>query len=215
MSISNYARSIVRNHPGNRHLFLTEVSNILDVTITSGEASAISMINGTSFKEIQADSDSIKRMEVGSGNASNFYIIHQVEFKCRKPRLALNTLIDSLADASACGIAAIVIDSNGLGWLIGWNETDEGTRALYLDEAEGDSARLPLDDGNRTAIKLGCSSGYKDIPLDSTLIAYVENIVNNGGGSAVELPFDQVDSVTADSTVITADSTIYSVDRTI
>lgn len=213
MALSTFVRACIRNIAGNRYLFLTEAVNVTNVTVTSGEVSDITMAFGESFKQIQADQDGPRRLEGGTGRKESFYFEHLIEFGCSKASVSLNDFIEDISDASHCGIIAIVVDNNGQGWLIGWNEWDKKKRPMYLSQDNFTSGAGLNDDGaNRHDIILRCTSGAVDLPLDSTLNAYV--LAQIATGQPATLGFTQPTGATADSTLITADSTLITVDST-
>ena len=169
MAIAVYTKACEKNTGGNARVFFTEAANVSSVTVTSGEVSAITMATGTTFHEVQAEIDTVIRTETAAGRRTNISYTHRVEMKFGKPQTALNTLSDSLTDASACGIIAIVQDGNGNCWLVGYNETDTTNRGLYVVQDDTQSGALPSDEeGNVVTIALETISGYKDLPFDAT-----------------------------------------------
>ena len=101
-----------------------------------------------------------------------------------KPSTELNTLRDSLADASPCGVLAIVTDGNGVSWLVGYNETDGTNRAMFLATDSLNSGAAPSDDGSQAVtIALECQSGYLSLPFDDTIGATIS------GGSAAFITY--------------------------
>ncbi len=168
MAIATYTKVCEKNVSGNARVFIAEMSGITSITVTAGEITAVTAT--TAFKESQADIDSLIRTEVATGTRSNISYVHRVEMKFQKPDLALNTFRNSLADASPCGMAAIIQDSNGECWLSGWNETDTTSRGLFLAQDDTNSGALPSDeDAQNVTVALETLSGYIDIPFDSTL----------------------------------------------
>ena len=172
MAIAVYTKVCEKNVSGNARVFVAEMSGITSITVTSGEITAITAT--TAFKESQADIDSLIRTEVATGTRSNISYLHRVEMKFAGPDLALNTFRNSLADASPCGMAAIVQDSNGECWLVGWNDTDTTSRGLFLVQDDTNSGALPSDeDAQNVTIALETLSGYLDLPFDSTITATI------------------------------------------
>lgn len=174
MAIAVYTKACEKNTGGNSRVFYTEAANVSSVTVTAGEVAAITMASGKTFHEVQAEIDTVIRTEVASGRRTNISYLHRVEMKFGKPQTALNTLSDSLTAASACGIIAIVQDGNGNCWLVGYNATDTTNRGLYVVQDDTNSGAAPSDeDGNVVTIALETTSGYKDLPFDSTTKAAI------------------------------------------
>ena len=169
MAIANYTRVCAKNVPGNSRLFFTEKDNISSVTVTSGEVSAITMGTGLTFHEFKSDQKSIRRKQTESNIQGNLVVTHQVEAKFKGLSVDLNDSRDELHDALACGLVVIVVDANGVGWLIGWSDTQFGDEALDTIEAEDDSGISAADsEMGKYSLTIKGVSGYLDIPFDST-----------------------------------------------
>lgn len=191
MALSIYTKTCSKNIAGNNAVFLTEASNIASVTVdASGEITAITMDGASTFKQLQADQDSILRIEDAAGNDSSISYTHSVQMGFAKGSVDLNTLRDSLSAASPCGIIAIVQDANGKSWLVGYNEVDGTKRALRLIQDNYGSGNSPADeDVQKADVVLESISGYADLPFDSTLNASIIAALAAGGGTAIELAF--------------------------
>ena len=185
MAIASYSKACSKNVGGNSAVYLTEASNVTDVTVTAGEiTAAITMATGKTFQEVEADLDSVIHTQEGTGTQQNIAYVHRVEMKFAKPSVSLNTLRDSLADASPCGIIAIVTDGNGVSWLVGYNATDGTNRALYLATDSLNSGAEPSEeDSQAITVALECQSGYLSLPFDSTIGATIT------GGSAAFISY--------------------------
>lgn len=169
MAIANYVKACSKNVGGNARVFIAEMANVSSVSVTSGEIDGITMATGTTFEEVDAELDTVIRTEVAEGRRSNISYTHRVEMKFAKPVTGLSTFRDSLAAASPCGIAAIVQDSNGESWLVGYNETDTTARGLFLAQDDTNSGAVPNEeDGNIVTVALETISGYLDLPFDAT-----------------------------------------------
>lgn len=174
MPIVNYIKVCEKNVAGNMHLFLTEASNVWSVVVTAGEVTDIVMLYNTTFKEIQADQNGLIRQIKQLGNQGKEYYEHFVNFVCSIASKKLNILADSLSEASPCGIIALVVDSNGQTWLVGWNETDEGTRPLYLNTDNFTSGKdLTEAEGGKRTFDLKTTSVFLDLPTNSTINDYI------------------------------------------
>lgn len=185
MSIAAYTKACSKNVGGNSAVYLTEASSLTSVTVAAGEISAALTMSGTlTFHEVQADLDSVVHTQEGAGNQSNIAYTHKVEMVFAKPSVGLNTLRDSLADGSPCGILAIVTDGNGVSWLVGYNVTDGTNRALYLVTDTLNSGAAPADEeGQAITVALECQSGYLSLPFDATIGATIT------GGSAAFITY--------------------------
>jgi len=168
-AIAVFNRTCSKNVGGNATVFWTEMASMTSFTVTGGEISAVTPNATARFMEAQGDIDTIIRKETGEGVGNNIKYVHRLEVKFQKPSTTLNTLRNSLADASPCGILAIVQDNNGKFWLMGWNQTDLKLRGLRLKNDTIESGAKPSDDANQCTIALETESGYVCLPFDATL----------------------------------------------
>jgi len=168
MAIATFARTCAKNVAGNSQIWITEASNIASITITSGEAAAFTMDTGKKFLEHQPEIDSLIRTQEGAGIGTNIAYTHKVDMKFAKLATGVNTMRDALADASPCGMVAVIKDGNGTYWLVGWNATDLGNRGLELSQDNDTSGgALTDEEGGVNSIVLQTVSGYLDIPLST------------------------------------------------
>jgi hypothetical protein len=168
MSIAIYTKTCSKNVTGNSQLWVAEAPNITSITITGGEVAAFTMDSGKKFLEAQVDIDKLTRAEEGTGTGTNVSYLHKIEMVFSRLALGLNTYVDSLADASPCGMVTVTKDSNGTYWLTGWNENDLGNRGLELRTDTTTSGAAPTDeDAGSSVVTLEALSGYKDLPLSS------------------------------------------------
>ena len=187
MTLAKFARICGRNAGGNSALYLAAVSAITAVTVTTGEISAVTMVTGPpagKFLELQSDVETIVRTEEGEGIGSLMKYLHRVAAKFSSPSKNLAALRDAIATASPCGLLAIVTDSNGKSWLVGYNATDGFKRPLRLRQDNLTSGAEIAEEGASLAdIALETTSGYISLPFDDTLGAAIL------GGSATFIDY--------------------------
>jgi hypothetical protein len=170
MSLAGLTRVCAKNTAGNSLLWLIEASKISAVTIVADEVTVLTTTGTAADMQVyEVDQDTLVRIEEGKGNGSNISYIHAIEFTFSKPSAALRTALNALADASPCGMVAIMRDGNGVYWVIGWNALDLGSRGLRLVQDNFTSGLAPDDEaGSKSMIRLECKSGQKDLPVKST-----------------------------------------------
>jgi len=173
MALATYSKLCSKNISGNSKIFIAEAANISAIVVTAGEISSIT--GAGAFKVIEADLDSIIRTEEKVAGKLNHAYDISLDLKVSKPSKDVNTLRNSLSDASPCGMLALVRDNNGTWWLVGYNETDLLSRPLYLSEDIMNSGESPFDEeAARTNIKLVRSMADPSLPLDATLGAAMD-----------------------------------------
>lgn len=181
MPIVNYITPCGKNLGGNSYLFLTEAVNIIQVTVSGGEVTDIVMASGTAFRQIQFDTDTLKRRFTGNRTKRSFiFYDHLVEFICSKASVAQNVLSVALADASPCGVVAIVMDANSKAWLVGYSETELVKRPLYLNINEFNSGDLPTAVSGNGKFTLTGQNDQIDLPADDTINDYITGSIAAG-----------------------------------
>lgn len=177
MALANYTKTCSKNVPGNSLLWLIAASEIGSVTVVTDEITALTVTTGATFKTFDVDQDTLVRMEEGTGTGFNISYVHSIEAAFSKPTKELRTALNAIADASPCGMVAIMRDGNGLYWVVGYNEVDLGTRGLKLVSDSTTSGAAPDDaEGSKSNIRLETKSGYKALPVKSTSTVAVSGI---------------------------------------
>lgn len=177
MALAGFTKICAKNTPGNSLLWLIEASKVSAVTIVTDEITVLTTTTGSTFQVYEVDQDSLVRGEEGVGTSSNISYVHSIDFTLAKPTAAMRTAINALADASPCGIIAILKDGNGLYWVEGYNATDGTGRGLKLVTDSTTSGAAPDDEaGNKTTIRLETKSGFKSLPVKSTSVVAVSGI---------------------------------------
>lgn len=181
MTLAKFHRQCSKNVVGNLHLFLTEAANVYSVTVTGGEVSDIVMTGITTFKEIQCDQNTFKRLINGKRTNKTFtFYNHSIEFQVSKASTLVNVLSNAFNDAQPCGVIAIAFDNNGLGWLVGWSQAEEANRPLYLEENSFDSGDNITGGGNFHAFKLIGDNDEIDLPMNATINTYIQACIAAG-----------------------------------
>lgn len=182
MALAGFTKVCSKNTPGNSLLWLIEASKISTVTIV---ADGVTVLNttatGDDFQVYEVDQDTLVRTEEGVGTGHNISYVHAIEFSLSKPSAALRTSINALADASPCGIVAIMRDGNGVYWVCGYNATDLASRGFKLVQDNMTSGTAPDDEeGSKDVIRLETKSGFKALPVTSgtTVTATGPNIIS-------------------------------------
>jgi len=170
MALAGFTKVCSKNTGGNSLLWLIEAAKINVVTIGADTVTGITT-TGTpdDFNVYEVDQDTLVRTEEGVGTGSNMSYVHAIEFSLSKPSAAMRTSINAIADASPCGMVAIMRDGNGLYWLVGYSATDLASRGLRLVGDNFTSGTAPDDEeGSKDVIRLESKSGFKALPITGT-----------------------------------------------
>lgn len=203
MSLSTYIKSPGKNVSGNMYVFLAEKDNITSITVSGGEVTEIVMDVGSYFHQIQAEKNTIIFTEEEDDEIrESVWYEHRISFEIGHVNKSANTLIDSLIDAIQSGIIAIVTNSNGHSWLVGYNEIDGLRRALKVEESTYTAGEWKA--GNKTLIQLVSRSAYPSLPLNNTLNLEILTAIITGGGTPVTLGF----TPSSETSIITEDGNV-------
>ena len=185
MALAKFAKTCAKNTPGNSKVFLGQVADIVSVTLTAGEVSAVSMTGGTAkLGQFGADTDTIQYTHEGKGGTT-YAMTYNMVMKFSKKTKTLVAAVETLRAAIPCGIVAVRQDANGQCFLSGWNDIDKGGRPYNTLTDSFDSGSKPDDEGaNSYTVTLTGMSGYDEIPFDSTLTTAIV------GGSAAFLDYN-------------------------
>jgi len=178
MSISNYTRDCAKNTPGNAKILITETSSIASVTIDSNnEVTDIAMdTTESTFHELQVKPNTIRRRQEVSGKGGVINVKHIIQMSFIGLSGDLNTLRESIHDALACGLTAIILDKTTTpkAWLIGWSEGNLGDDSLDTIEADDDSGISSSEEEmGQYNITISGESGYLDLMIDTTQSAAI------------------------------------------
>ena len=173
MSIANYTRTCAKNTPGNSKILICETESIASVTIDSNnEITDIAMDTTTEkFHELQVKPNTIRRRQETSGKGGVITVKHIISMSFIGLSRPLNDLRESIHDALACGLTAIVLDKTTTpkAWLVGWSEGNLGDDSLDTIEAEDDSGISSSDeDMGQYNITISGESGYLDLMIGTT-----------------------------------------------
>ena len=180
MPIANYTRTCAKNTPGNAKILITEVGNITSVTIDSdNEITDITMdTTANAFHELQVKPNTIRRRQESSGKGGVMTVKHIIQMSFIGLSRELNDLRESIHDALACGLCAIILDKTTTpkAWLVGWSESNEGDDSLDTIEAEDDTGISASDENmGQYNITISGESGYLDLMFDATNSAYIQD----------------------------------------
>jgi len=178
MAIANYIRTCAKNTPGNAKILITEVANVTSVTIdSSNEITDIAMDTTTNkFHELQVKPNTVRRRQEISGKGGVINVKHIISMSFIGLSRELNDLRESIHDALACGLCAIVLDKTTTpkAWLVGWSESNLGDDSLDTIEAEDDSGiSSSEEDMGQYNITISGESGYLDLMIGATQSALI------------------------------------------
>lgn len=174
MAITKYSRVCGKNTPGNHDiLFLAPKADIESFTITDGEVSAVTMVIGKKFKQIQADIDGVQFTSEGTGKTS-YRETQSLLMRFSKKTKTLIALKEELTEEIACGIVAIRVDANGQAFLSGYSVPEGLSRPYNEIESNFDSGREPSDDDVQMyTITIKRIGGYDEIPFNTATNATI------------------------------------------
>jgi hypothetical protein len=176
MSISNFVKSCERNVAGNSDILLVGRSAwVSALTMTQDKVSAITMASMQKFAYLEPDFDSVKFDSDGT-SMRGYFSEQNLTSKFSKKTTALEKTISDISAFSNCGLCAIRIDNNGIGWLSGVAPaTAKGNKPYHSVQDTFDTGESieESEEGNRYTLILNRKSATKEYELDALLTASI------------------------------------------
>ncbi|NCD10134.1 MAG: hypothetical protein EOL98_12070 [Negativicutes bacterium] len=144
------------------------------VTITTDGLTILSLDGATDEAYVaEFDIDGLKRIEEAVATKGGlFYVNQKIEAHFSKSSTSLQQFITSLAEQSACGIVAVIVDNNDMMWVMGVYPDAAGTsgvvKGLYMESGNFDSGFAPdEEDGDKFVVTLTGQIPSAAIPVKS------------------------------------------------
>lgn len=133
-------------------IYLANEADVTSFTLNSstGEYTAATMVSGKTFYSFDFKQDSGERREAGAMNDGAFSVTHEIEMYIEDLTQDSRNKMQDIANASACGMIAIVEDANSRKWVVGYNERFGKERPLKLLTNEGTSGKAFTDTNGQT-----------------------------------------------------------------
>ncbi len=161
MALVAFTKTCAKHSPGATRLVIFNAKEIDTATLASGDLTVLTMKTAGDSVEIAVDRDSLKVISEGTGTKNGIsYVTQAVEFTLAKIDKAVIETINSLADASPCGMGALVYTNNKVWLCAGLQKTAvatvaEGVNGLFLPSHVGDTGSDPTaEDGDMFTIRL-------------------------------------------------------------
>jgi len=119
-------------------------------TLVGSEYTAVTMEATKVFYKFEFDQDTAEFRPVVTSENNSTLVTTEVEFFQSKLSTLMRDALQEMADASICGMVAIVEDNNLNKWVVGYSENhkskiDEEGRPLKVSELSGGSGKLFTD----------------------------------------------------------------------
>lgn len=177
MALTKYIRTCAKHAPGNQKLVLMAADKVGTVTITTDGLTILTLDGAADEAYVgEFDIDGLKRTEEGVATKGGlFYVNQKIEAHFSKSSSTLQTFITGLAEQSACGIVAVVVDNNDMMWVMGVYPDAAGTagvvKGLYMESGNFDSGYTPDEDsGDKFVVTLSGQIPSHGIPVKPTQV---------------------------------------------
>ena len=166
---ANLADSCSAISGGIRRIAFISLSDVAEGAIsqTSGEVDTITLATGKEFFTYDAEQDTIEWRENGEMVNGSLKYTEELEFYIRGNNTANRVAIVALVE-DLCGVLAIVEDSNGTIFLLGWSEDLDLDRPLKMASDASGSGK-ELTDLAGSTITMTCMSPKKAYPIDPAI----------------------------------------------
>jgi hypothetical protein len=143
-------------------VYLANVDDVTSFTFAGGVYTGATMAGGAVFFEFEFEIDTAERRENGVRENGSGKYTHEVEMFLPKLNSTLRDRMQEIMDASACGVIAIVEDSNSLKWVVGYSEGYLKKRPLKL-QSDASLSGKTFTDLNGATIILQSDDTTKDV----------------------------------------------------
>lgn len=148
MSITAGRSKICDNVPGGlKTVWLSGVNEVTSFTLTGESYSAVTMEASNVFYKFEFAQTSAQKLEEGTqaDALSPFGITQTLEFSFKGLSQTDRDALSELIDCSPCGMIAIVEDTNGVMWVLGYNEDLGKEYGLFVSSITSDTGKLLTD----------------------------------------------------------------------
>lgn len=159
---AGFTRVCAARSGGLIRIYLANEADVDSFTLnaTTGEYTAVTMASGKVFYKFDFKQDSGERRYTGAMNDGAFSVEHFIEMYIEDLTQDSRNKMQDIADASACGMIAIVEDANARKWVVGYNEKFGKERPLKLETDEGASGKAFTDPNGDTVIMKSVDNEY-------------------------------------------------------
>lgn len=143
-------------------LWLANAADVTSFTLnaSTGEYTAVTMASGKVFYKFDFKQDSGQWKDAGKSNNGAFSVEHMIETAWEGHSQTERNRAQDVANASTCGMIAIVLDGNGTKWVIGYNEKFGKERPLKLDTQDVDTGKAFTDPSGSVVVIKSTDNEY-------------------------------------------------------
>ena len=146
---AGFTKTCIARTGGLVEVFLANRDDVDTFTLSGGIYTAVTMTSGT-FVKFEFEQDSANLLQTGTRENRSFKIDHVLEFFLGRIDQTQRDRLQEIADASNCGMIAIVKDANGLFWVLGYSENFLKERPLELETGASDTGKAFTDPNGTT-----------------------------------------------------------------
>ena len=170
-----FTQVCAKNTSGASVIYIAEKAVATAFTISSTPFEITAVTGTTPFMRVDAIQDSVEWNEEGARvGLNNWSIKNTINFDIMAPNKTTNVFLQALLDSSPCGLYAIILDGNGVAWVVGINTVDLGNRPLRMGKQSHKTGKgLSVAEGNVITLTMENECSGLAIPLNSTLTAMV------------------------------------------
>ncbi len=147
---AGFVKTCVARSGGLVEVFLANRDDVDTFTLSGGVYTVANMVGSGVFHKFEFDQDSANLLETATRENRSLKIDHIIEFFLGKLDQVMRDRMQEIADASNCGMIAIVKDANGLFWVVGYSEKQLKERPLELQTGAGDTGKAFTDPSGTT-----------------------------------------------------------------
>ncbi len=150
---AGFTKDCLARSGGLVEVHLANRDDVSSFTLTGDKYTAANMVGGAVFFKFEFDQDSANFAQNATRENRSLLIEHILEFILGRIDTDQRNRLQEVADASNCGMFAIIKDANGLFWVLGFSEKFLKERPLELQTGASDTGKA-FTDANQTVVTM-------------------------------------------------------------
>lgn len=129
---------------GIQTLYLVSASEVSTATLNTGstEYSAFTLATGKRFWSFEFEQDQAEyRQTVTPNRFADPKVLHEIEIFADDISVILRTELALILTNHPCGYVAVVVDNNGVKWVVGYSQSFTSTRSMHVKDMKWATAK--------------------------------------------------------------------------
>ena len=156
MALLGFVKGCSERSGGVSSLYLAKVTDVEAFTLGTAaditKFATVAMANGAFFQKYEFQRDTVEYKESSVRENGSYKVTKSLEFMLPKMDQNSRDVVEEIAVESNCGLIAIVVDNNGLSWVVGYTVKHKKDKPLELATGEATTGKALTDANGETVI---------------------------------------------------------------